>query len=32
MATATYDIVAGQGETFNLSFTVDNHGRASGNQ
>jgi Tfp pilus assembly PilM family ATPase len=26
MATGTYDIVAGQGETFNLSFTVDNDG------
>jgi hypothetical protein len=28
MATGSYDIVAGQGETFNLSFTVDNDGVA----
>lgn len=26
MAAAVYNIVAGQGETFNLSFTVDNDG------
>jgi hypothetical protein len=26
MAAATYNIIAGQGETFNLSFTVDNDG------
>lgn len=28
MAAAVYNIVAGQGETFNLSFTVDNDGVA----